>query len=50
MYTQNTNLVYKLLGFKDANPSPNWFSSERYYNCDQFQSHEKHKKSKALHR
>ena len=37
MYTQNTSLVYDLLGFKYLDPSPSWATAERYYNCDKFQ-------------
>lgn len=35
MYTVDTNSLIDLVNLR-AKTSPNWFESERYYNCEDF--------------
>lgn len=52
MSIQNTNLTYDLLGLQYSDPSPDWLTSEKYYNCDKFQNPvtKRRKKFKLFHK
>lgn len=49
MYTLNTNTLLNL-GTTSYKTSPDWFDSEKYYNCEDFYSilHSQGKKEKKM--
>lgn len=51
MYTVDTSSLLTILGTK-YKTSPNWFDSEKYYNCEDFFSilHSATKKEKKMHK